>query len=131
MQFLRRTLRRVRCLIPPFIHSCMHSYFHSLPNAFLPICRCVLAGDHLQLPPTIISSKAAKQGLEVTIMHRLLDLLGDKVVRMLTTQYRFVILSVSRLFFSNDARSFRAFFGARNSRSLWAVNDSCSLEYLF
>ena len=50
--------------------------------------RCVLAGDHLQLPPTIISKDAAKQGLEVTLMERLIKLLGDDVVRMLTTQYR-------------------------------------------
>ncbi|XP_068723115.1 DNA-binding protein SMUBP-2-like [Montipora capricornis] len=50
--------------------------------------RCVLAGDHLQLPPTIISKEAAKQGLEVTLMERLIKLLGDDVVRMLTTQYR-------------------------------------------
>lgn len=50
--------------------------------------RCVLAGDHLQLPPTIISKDAAKKGLEVTLMERLIKLLGDDVVRMLTTQYR-------------------------------------------
>ncbi|KAJ7381195.1 DNA-binding protein SMUBP-2 [Desmophyllum pertusum] len=50
--------------------------------------RCVLAGDHLQLPPTILSMEAAKQGLEVTLMERLIKLLGDGAVRMLTTQYR-------------------------------------------
>lgn len=54
--------------------------------------RCVLAGDHLQLPPTILSKKAAKQGLDVTLMERLIKMLGDGAVRMLTTQYRFVTL---------------------------------------
>ena len=54
------------------------------------LARCVLAGDHLQLPPTIISVEAAKQGLEVTLMERLTKLLGDSAVRMLTTQYRCV-----------------------------------------
>lgn len=54
------------------------------------LARCVLAGDHLQLPPTIISVEAAKQGLEVTLMERLTKLLGDSAVRMLTTQYRWV-----------------------------------------
>ena len=52
--------------------------------------RCVLAGDHLQLPPTILSTEAAKQGLEVTLMERLIKLLGDGAVHMLTTQYRLV-----------------------------------------
>lgn len=50
--------------------------------------KCVLAGDHNQLPPTIISSKAAKEGLSVTLMERLLKLHGDSIKMMLTTQYR-------------------------------------------
>ncbi|XP_048581003.1 DNA-binding protein SMUBP-2 isoform X2 [Nematostella vectensis] len=50
--------------------------------------RCILAGDHHQLPPTIISPKAAKDGLEVTLMERVVHQLGEKVVHMLTTQYR-------------------------------------------
>ncbi|XP_060062614.1 DNA-binding protein SMUBP-2-like [Ylistrum balloti] len=50
--------------------------------------RCVLAGDHMQLPPTILSQEAAKDGLEVTLMERIIDLYHTKVVRMLTTQYR-------------------------------------------
>eukprot|EP00088_Acartia_fossae_P006397 TRINITY_DN12950_c0_g1_i6.p1 TRINITY_DN12950_c0_g1~~TRINITY_DN12950_c0_g1_i6.p1 ORF type:complete len:989 (-),score=212.71 TRINITY_DN12950_c0_g1_i6:60-3026(-) len=49
--------------------------------------KLVLAGDHLQLPPTILSHKAAKE-LELTLMERQIDLHGDSVVRMLTTQYR-------------------------------------------
>jgi len=49
--------------------------------------KLLLAGDHLQLPPTILSKKAEK-GLEVTMMERLIDLHGDRVVKMLTTQYR-------------------------------------------
>ncbi|XP_064609271.1 DNA-binding protein SMUBP-2-like [Liolophura sinensis] len=50
--------------------------------------RCVLAGDHLQLPPTILSSKAAKAGLERTLMERVLEVYGDGVMKMLTVQYR-------------------------------------------
>jgi ATP-dependent RNA/DNA helicase IGHMBP2 len=41
--------------------------------------KCVLAGDHLQLPPTILSEKAAKDGLAITLMQRLIDQLGDQV----------------------------------------------------
>jgi ATP-dependent RNA/DNA helicase IGHMBP2 len=53
--------------------------------------KCILAGDHLQLPPTIISEEAAAEGLSVTLMERLLTKWKkqeDKVMRMLTVQYR-------------------------------------------
>ena len=55
----------------------------------LPFSRkAILAGDHLQLPPTIMSSEAAKKGLEKTLMERVIEHWGSNVVRMLTTQYR-------------------------------------------
>ncbi|XP_041357729.1 LOW QUALITY PROTEIN: DNA-binding protein SMUBP-2-like [Gigantopelta aegis] len=50
--------------------------------------RCVLAGDHHQLPPTILSHEAARNGLDVTLMERILKTSSADVVRMLTTQYR-------------------------------------------
>ncbi|NXJ77528.1 SMBP2 protein, partial [Trogon melanurus] len=50
--------------------------------------KCVLAGDHKQLPPTIISHKAAAEGLSLSLMERLIERYGEKVVRMLTVQYR-------------------------------------------
>ena len=62
--------------------------------------KVVLAGDHLQLPPTIKSldhNVKAKPGidkgqrvgsLEVTLFDRLLTLHGPSIKRMLTTQYR-------------------------------------------
>lgn len=68
--------------------------------------KLVLAGDHLQLPPTIKSIKVqskvqkdesnpnrsspadAKTSLEVTLFDRLLTLHGSSIKRMLTTQYR-------------------------------------------
>lgn len=60
--------------------------------------KVVLAGDHLQLPPTIKSTnskvevkvKPTKGGnsLEKTMFDRLLEMHGDDVKRMLTTQYR-------------------------------------------
>ena len=64
------------------------SLFVEDPLTVVVCYRCILAGDHLQLPPTIISMDAAKQGLQVTLMERLIKLLGDDAVRMLTTQYR-------------------------------------------
>ena len=68
--------------------------------------KVILAGDHLQLPPTIkstntkekpietkVDSGAKKTGLlktslEVTLFDRLLKLHGPSIKRMLTTQYR-------------------------------------------
>lgn len=61
--------------------------------------KLILAGDHLQLPPTIKSSNSktnkskskADQGdfnLETTLFDRMLELYGDGIKRMLTIQYR-------------------------------------------
>ncbi|NXG76817.1 SMBP2 protein, partial [Baryphthengus martii] len=50
--------------------------------------KCILAGDHKQLPPTIISHKAAAQGLSLSLMERLIERHGEEVVKMLTVQYR-------------------------------------------
>ncbi|NXI69618.1 SMBP2 protein, partial [Anseranas semipalmata] len=50
--------------------------------------KCILAGDHKQLPPTIISHKAAAKGLSVSLMERLIERYGEKIVKMLTVQYR-------------------------------------------
>ncbi|XP_010709175.1 DNA-binding protein SMUBP-2 [Meleagris gallopavo] len=50
--------------------------------------KCILAGDHKQLPPTIISHKAAAKGLSLSLMERVIERYGEKVVKMLTVQYR-------------------------------------------
>lgn len=50
--------------------------------------RCILSGDHLQLPPTIQSVEAEKKGLGKTLFERLADLYGDEIMSMLTVQYR-------------------------------------------
>ncbi|KAM3690461.1 hypothetical protein ACB098_09G126000 [Castanea mollissima] len=56
--------------------------------ALLKGSRCILAGDHLQLPPTIQSVEAERRGLGRTLFERLADMYGDEVVSMLTVQYR-------------------------------------------
>ncbi|XWS66380.1 hypothetical protein CRYUN_Cryun05aG0194400 [Craigia yunnanensis] len=56
--------------------------------ALLKGSRCILAGDHLQLPPTIQSVEAERKGLGRTLLERLADLYGDEVMSMLTVQYR-------------------------------------------
>jgi hypothetical protein len=50
--------------------------------------RAVLAGDHKQLPPTVKSEDARREGLGHTLFERLAAAYGDKVVHTLTTQYR-------------------------------------------
>ncbi|XP_058072374.1 uncharacterized protein LOC131221204 isoform X2 [Magnolia sinica] len=56
--------------------------------ALLKGSRCILAGDHLQLPPTIQSVEAERKGLGKTLFERLASLYGDEVMAMLTVQYR-------------------------------------------
>ncbi|XP_059668448.1 uncharacterized protein LOC132313615 [Cornus florida] len=56
--------------------------------ALLKGSRCMLAGDHLQLPPTIQSVEAEKKGLGRTLFERLANLYGDEITSMLTVQYR-------------------------------------------
>ncbi|KAL7324983.1 hypothetical protein PS15p_210092 [Mucor circinelloides] len=69
--------------------------------ALLKAKKAILAGDHLQLPPTIKTPikmnqpKKAKKGglstetdLSTTLFDRLLGMYGDKVKRMLMVQYR-------------------------------------------
>lgn len=60
-------------------------------SCWIPLLRapkCILAGDHRQLPPTIVSHKAALAGLSRSLMERLAEKHGAAVVRMLTVQYR-------------------------------------------
>lgn len=59
------------------------------PATWIPILKAkkvVLAGDPLQLPPTVQSDKAKKAGLEVTLIEKCLQRLPN--VRLLDTQYR-------------------------------------------
>ncbi|XP_048142069.1 DNA-binding protein SMUBP-2 isoform X2 [Rhodamnia argentea] len=56
--------------------------------AILKGSRCILVGDHLQLPPTIQSVEAEKKGIGRTLFERLATLYGDEVTSMLTVQYR-------------------------------------------
>jgi ATP-dependent RNA/DNA helicase IGHMBP2 len=61
------------------------------PGCWVPLLRServVLAGDHQQLPPTVLSSEAAQQGFAKSMMERQIELYGDDVAKMLTVQYR-------------------------------------------
>ena len=61
------------------------------PGCWVPMLRCdrlVLAGDHQQLPPTVLSTQAAREGFAKSLMEREMELYGSDVSRMLTVQYR-------------------------------------------
>ena len=59
------------------------------PSAWIPLQyaeRVTLAGDHYQLPPTVLSLEAMRGGFNISLMERLLDFGG--LSRMLNVQYR-------------------------------------------
>jgi len=61
------------------------------PGCWIPLLRAqrvVLAGDHCQLPPTVVSPEAAAEGFSVSLFERLMTLLGPDVSRRLDVQYR-------------------------------------------
>ena len=61
------------------------------PGCWIPLSRCdrvVLAGDHCQLPPTVLSRDAVAEGYSVSMLERLADLYGSQVKRLLKVQYR-------------------------------------------
>jgi predicted DNA helicase len=56
--------------------------------ALLRADRAVLAGDHLQLPPTVLSAAAQAGGLGISLFERLMALHGGAVKVTLTEQHR-------------------------------------------
>ena len=62
------------------------------PSCLIPITmadRVVMAGDHKQLPPTVLNEEAASQGLRTSLFERLARRdYGDEIRSMLTIQYR-------------------------------------------
>jgi len=56
--------------------------------ALLRADRAVLAGDHLQLPPTVLSAAAQEGGLGVSLFERLAALHGDSAKVTLAEQHR-------------------------------------------
>ena len=78
------------------------------PGVWLPILRSdriILAGDHCQLPPTVVSPDAAAQGFGLSLMERLMTELGPTVSRQLTVQYRMneAIMNFSSQEFYDDS----------------------------
>ena len=81
------------------------------PGCWVPLLRServVLAGDHQQLPPTVLSSEAAQQGFAKSMMERQIELYGDDVAKMLTVQYRMhhqIMNFSSSQFYQNELKA--------------------------
>ena len=61
------------------------------PGCWIPLLRgdrLVLAGDHCQLPPTVVSQEAAAEGFGTSLFERLINHCGPDIARRLTVQYR-------------------------------------------
>src|SRR5262249_60135877 len=61
------------------------------PGCWIPLAhadRVVLAGDHCQLPPTVLSPEAMRRGFGVSLLERLVARFGQRVTRLLNVQYR-------------------------------------------
>ncbi len=81
------------------------------PGAWIPLQyanRLVLAGDHFQLPPTIISTEAVKEGFDISLMERLLTDIGANISRRLNVQYRMhneIMSFSSDVFYENSLQA--------------------------
>ena len=61
------------------------------PGCWVPMLhgyRVVFAGDHCQLPPTVVSREAANEGFATSLHERCVEAYGDLVTRRLDVQYR-------------------------------------------
>ena len=74
-------------------------------QAILRAERVVFAGDHCQLPPTVLSDVASREGMKTSLMERLVSQIGPNVYRRLTVQYRMhdLIMRFSSDQFYDDA----------------------------
>ncbi|MBS3777728.1 MAG: IGHMBP2 family helicase [Candidatus Thermoplasmatota archaeon] len=77
------------------------------PSCLIPIVKAdkiVMAGDHKQLPPTILNEEAEKKGLSISLFERLIALYGNGIKSLLTVQYRMneKIMGFSNHHFYND-----------------------------
>jgi len=61
------------------------------PACWIPLLRCervVAAGDHCQLPPTVVSPDAQREGFSVSLLERLMRTDPETLSRRLDVQYR-------------------------------------------
>ena len=72
------------------------------PSCWVPLQwadKLVLAGDHCQLPPTVVSQEAFTNGFSTSLLERLVALYGAEITTTLDTQYR---MNAQIMQFSSD-----------------------------
>lgn len=80
------------------------------PACWIPILKAeklILAGDHCQLSPTIKSEEAARKGLRITLMEKLVQLY-PRAVTLLEEQYRMnelIMRYPSKVFYENRLKA--------------------------
>jgi len=107
------------------------------PASWIPILKgkkLILAGDHLQLPPTIKSSDAAAQGLAVTLLEKLAGRHPEAVV-LLEEQYRMhqnIMQYSSSVFYQNRLQAHASVAGhqlfAEDEALLFIDTAGCGFE---
>jgi superfamily I DNA and/or RNA helicase len=85
-----------------------------------------LAGDHCQLPPTVLSREAEASGFGISLLERLVDLYGPVVTRRLKTQYRMheTIMNFSALEFYEAELEAHPSVSCRKLRELTGVETT-------
>lgn len=61
------------------------------PSSLIPMTKgskLIMAGDHRQLPPTVLSDEAKREGLGETLFERMMDEWGNRISSQLEVQYR-------------------------------------------
>ncbi|WP_374165583.1 AAA domain-containing protein [Arcticibacter sp. MXS-1] len=107
------------------------------PACWIPILKArkvVLAGDHFQLPPTIKSDKAAREGLAVTLLQKCAGAFPQAVV-LLNEQYRMheaIMDYPSRVFYNDRLKAHSSVAGkllhAEDSPLLFVDTGGCGFE---
>jgi ATP-dependent RNA/DNA helicase IGHMBP2 len=87
--------------------------------ALLRADRAVLAGDHLQLPPTVISAAAAKGGLGISLFERLAAVHGEAIRVTLAEQRR---MNEAIMRFPSEAM-YQGLLRAHPSVAGWRLDD--------
>ncbi|MEO2048201.1 MAG: AAA domain-containing protein [Pirellulales bacterium] len=97
--------------------------------------KVLFAGDHCQLPPTVLSSEAAAEGYQRSMMQRLVETHGDTVTRQLQVQYRMheQIMRFSSLQFYGDSLTADPSVIAHRLTDLPEIENSpfCDMPLLF
>ena len=87
--------------------------------------RLIFAGDHQQLPPTVISTDAAREGFSMSMLESVVAKYGDTVTTQLTVQYRMHhhIMDFSNREFYNGSLDSHASVATHLLKDLDSVDD--------